>query len=174
MSASSSSPASTSTTPHIPFINLPPPPLISAAPQPPPQSCRAPTRPVAGSHARHARTRAPPTAVLLRRWLSLLGGWTKMARLWRCLSVVAMAGVTNDGGMDRSSNERHLAPTGCPSKTKASMCDSPGRQQYRQAFPPLCGRPQRHCQLLWDPLKSEAVRNNRGGRRRRWHLRGCA
>ena len=91
---------------------------------------RAPTRRITGSHARHVCTRAPPTAVLLRRWLSLLGGRTKMARLWHCLSVAAMAGITNDGGRDRSSNERHLTPTGCPSKTMASVDDGLGGQKY--------------------------------------------
>ena len=39
-------------------------------------------------------------------------------------------GVADDGGRDRSSKERHLAPAGRPSQTKASLDDGPGGQKY--------------------------------------------
>ena len=39
-------------------------------------------------------------------------------------------GVADDGGRDQSLKERHLAPTGRPSQTKASLDDGPGGQKY--------------------------------------------
>jgi len=39
-------------------------------------------------------------------------------------------GVADDGGRDRSSTERHLAPPGRPSQTKASLDDGPSGQKY--------------------------------------------
>ncbi len=43
----------------------------------------------------------------------------------------AAAGIFAQGlsGRDRSSTERHLAPAGRPSQTKASLDDGPGHQQ---------------------------------------------
>jgi hypothetical protein len=86
---------------RLPSIDLPP--STSATPRPPPRSCRAQSRPAAGSHARHARTHTPPTAALWRQtWRRppRSGGCLRWAegrrwrRLWRRLSVVAMASST--------------------------------------------------------------------------------
>ncbi len=63
------------------------------------------------------------------RWLSPLGGRTKMVEI----VVSPLSGgnsVVDNGGRDQSSTERHLASAGHPSQTKASLYDSPGCQQY--------------------------------------------
>jgi len=88
-----------------------------------------------GSHARHARTRAPPTAALWRRtWCrpprSGGGGCLRWAegrrwrRLCRHLSVVAMASLMMGEGT-ASSRVSQASP-----QTKASLDDDPGRQKY--------------------------------------------
>jgi hypothetical protein len=63
------------------------------------------------------------------RWLSPLGGRTKMAEI-AASPLSGGNGVTDDGGRDPSSTERHLVPAVRPSQTKASLYDGPGRQQY--------------------------------------------